>query len=556
MTIIFYNFTAEDILADKTEFLQELRTMSGCYFKQPASILAPYITIQSTVQPIELGNYCFIEDLNKYYFIVDIVSINNNLWGLQLKEDVLMTYKHQFLQLTAYIARQENIYNKYMIDSYRPVNDKLSVSVSKIKDSLSSTADLVFGKEPYFVVTYMNDFIENIVVNRENYDKGYVGITDNVPDSELFPNNKGTTSIITNDFVFAFQILNAINKSSEFASFITSIYMLPMDRDYVIGNTTPETQITIHGVPFTFKTGGAYNKYTIILRERINNNTITTSGNTMEKEFRLSLKKYLFNDYRDFEPYTLYEIYLPYYGWYNIKGEILQTLKQPVARYVFDQTNGVCTIYLIEQDKYILDTISFDFMIQVPKNSSNLAEIQRADNAKQLQLISKVIMTAISTAGAAAVAGISAGATAAIGGLHGANTIAAKSANINSNAKLESGAISAGFSGTNDLIGSAVDYATFKIMNVPRGVPQEVRSTYLRFFGCPYFLMRKSTKTIMDDNEYVWFRALHGAPLYSIRGLSALKGFTVVQDIHLTGVIATEEEKALLLNTLKNGVIL
>lgn len=38
-------------------------------------------------------NYCFIDVLNRYYFIDSVTSINNRLWKLECTCDVLETYK-------------------------------------------------------------------------------------------------------------------------------------------------------------------------------------------------------------------------------------------------------------------------------------------------------------------------------------------------------------------------------------------------------------------------------------------------------------------------------
>ena len=42
-------------------------------------------------------NYCFIDVLNRYYFIDSVTSINNRLWKLECTVDVLETYKADVL---------------------------------------------------------------------------------------------------------------------------------------------------------------------------------------------------------------------------------------------------------------------------------------------------------------------------------------------------------------------------------------------------------------------------------------------------------------------------
>jgi len=51
-------------------------------------------------------NYCYLEDFNRYYFIRDIESINNNIWRLALECDVLETYKDDILNSDVEINRK------------------------------------------------------------------------------------------------------------------------------------------------------------------------------------------------------------------------------------------------------------------------------------------------------------------------------------------------------------------------------------------------------------------------------------------------------------------
>ena len=58
----------------------------------------------------------YISDFSRYYFIDDIISINNDIWEVHGHVDVLETYKTQILANQAVIARQQNRYNLYLND--------------------------------------------------------------------------------------------------------------------------------------------------------------------------------------------------------------------------------------------------------------------------------------------------------------------------------------------------------------------------------------------------------------------------------------------------------
>jgi hypothetical protein len=53
------------------------------------SILQPVLILKN----YSSGNYCYIENFKRYYYITDIKLLTGGLYQLQLDIDVLMTYK-------------------------------------------------------------------------------------------------------------------------------------------------------------------------------------------------------------------------------------------------------------------------------------------------------------------------------------------------------------------------------------------------------------------------------------------------------------------------------
>lgn len=58
--------------------------------KSDNSILQPILIIKN----YKSGNYCYIKEFNRYYYITDIKLLNGGLYQLNLDIDVLMTYKN------------------------------------------------------------------------------------------------------------------------------------------------------------------------------------------------------------------------------------------------------------------------------------------------------------------------------------------------------------------------------------------------------------------------------------------------------------------------------
>ena len=86
--------------------LSDQYTLSGT-LKEQTSITTPSIMIESE-NPVGF-NYAYIPDFNRYYFISDIVNISNNLWRINLKVDVLESFKSDILSSSAILSDSEVI---------------------------------------------------------------------------------------------------------------------------------------------------------------------------------------------------------------------------------------------------------------------------------------------------------------------------------------------------------------------------------------------------------------------------------------------------------------
>lgn len=538
MKIIFYRNGADTKRVDKTSDLIQLRVEEDCYFKQPSSITTPYITIQSTEQIHDLGNYCYIEELNRYYFIVDIISLNNNLWGLTLKEDVLMTYKDYLSQMSAYISRQENIYNKYLVDTEIPVSEKTNIDVSIFS---KNGKNIGFNTNSYcWFITFISESNDDLI-NVE-----YNDVLAPIPCSNLSPVNKTTKTYCITDKSVLKQILNDIvNDSTEFASWFVNIYVAPIDDNFFFeANYISSGTINIHGKSYTVTNGGAY---------------LLTSRSYVSKTFSLELtqQKLITNSFFDFEPYSLYEIYIPYYGWYKINPIHLQNITGTptiTVRYFFDFTNGTANINIISNGN-LWDNLSIDFFQSIPLNSSNAGDIERQSNVAGIRLIATTLQSAIGAVGAVAGGVMAGGAIGSIGGLSAPNTILNESASIRASNTVKQSALQASQNIGGGIVGGLADALSFSILAIEQGRVNNSKSIWGSYANCGVFILRVSKKVIMSDTQIARFANYRGRPLYDVRALGVMQGFTIIQDIHLDTIPCVEAEREELYNILRSGVI-
>lgn len=103
MDIGLYNNYSEKNVIEKT--IDSLLPLNG-NLKSDSSITDPVILIEMET-PIS-HNYCYIPSFNRYYFIVDIRNIRNNLWELHLHVDVLMSFKEDIKKSVAIMDSTES----------------------------------------------------------------------------------------------------------------------------------------------------------------------------------------------------------------------------------------------------------------------------------------------------------------------------------------------------------------------------------------------------------------------------------------------------------------
>ena len=120
VTIDLYANTAEAERVNKSSFLTALKTLKGA-LRSDCSLLSPSIVVYDTAVPHY--NYARIPDFAgapntpRFYFIDAITNVGRNLWRLDMRVDVLMTWRIYIGALDALVERQEFTTNPRLYDS-------------------------------------------------------------------------------------------------------------------------------------------------------------------------------------------------------------------------------------------------------------------------------------------------------------------------------------------------------------------------------------------------------------------------------------------------------
>lgn len=137
MKIHTYYNSAEPNRVDKSKYLISSLVLDGT-LRDEGSIVRLSVRISSNYLP--QINYVYIEELNRYYFVTNINIIRNKLFSLDLELDVLMSYKDSIMNLTAFVDRNEEVYNKDIIDNKIVVSQGYDVEDNYIPNTVFDTA--------------------------------------------------------------------------------------------------------------------------------------------------------------------------------------------------------------------------------------------------------------------------------------------------------------------------------------------------------------------------------------------------------------------------------
>ena len=481
------------------------------YIKDDNQIYVMYngikITWDSFINNYVLSaNYVYIPDFNRYYFINDITSVRQNLWTLSLHVDVLMSYKKEISNTKAFVMRNEFEYDPLVKDdevSYYYDKDVIEYVPEKGDKVNNTFTPNLPNNSNNIVISVINNLIGRV----------YGGSAQPPVPSLPTPTSSSTSAFATSQsYIINYEMLTRLSKrlngdNSNLTSFVLSIIAFP----------------------FTLKTTGLPDTL------RLGSTDLTNSSTSSEVEddkvevidLEHGTPQYIViadftitgDNFMDYEPYSQYEIYLPYLGWVSLSAvNVLNN--RLIVYYVVDYQTGsaqVC-IYDITNSK-IIYTSNAQLGVKVGITTTNQKEVNDNRNSNNIGLGIGLITSALSVGGGVA----SSNPIAIMGGLiSGGSTIANYVQNQNTNYSRASGTVSSGQSGLY--------------------LPQDVK-------------IRKTTyKPKGYDVEYF---KLKGRPLNQVKRLGDLTGYTLVGEEHLENFgSSTESEHDEIKSLLLNGVIL
>ena len=249
-----------------------------------------------------------------------------------------------------------------------------------------------------------------------------------------------------------------------------------------------------------------------------------------------------FNSYLDYDPYTKYQLYLPYIGEVELNADEI-TSKTITIKYKCNVVTGDC-VALVMIGNNVFGTFNGNFSRQVPITAANYGAI---------------ISAAVNVATTAATVGVGVIGSQLTGEAIAENAISPKTQEITASGAIratgaEVAAMNTAASGASSLVNNVMSAkASYKKSgNVGQGAGQiSVRT--------PFITVTRPNLTLpenIDQASQSSLRRYVGYPTNKIGPLSSFHGLTVVESCQLNSQHATDGEIAEALEIMKGGVIL
>lgn len=135
-----YQNKSSNIRIDKD--LTHLHTYD-CIIKDVTSIMTPTIKLKATDINVTKGNYGYIPKFNRFYYVTNVTNIRQDIWEIELKCDVLMSFRDDIIDHKVIFNHSESAYNLYLNDGSLQMDSRPKITWNKFPNSLTEDCTYV-----------------------------------------------------------------------------------------------------------------------------------------------------------------------------------------------------------------------------------------------------------------------------------------------------------------------------------------------------------------------------------------------------------------------------
>ena len=483
-------------------------------------------------------NYIYIPSFERYYYVDSIEMVSSDYTRLHLKEDVLMSWATLIKSQKGFVTRYENSTINTIVDDRRPLASTPSVTLLSLTDTpaLTTTKNVTFNfnlynnTTPNFLIVGRRKYQTNSYVGNHTTESDYI----HAPVNSL-PNIQPHTipNIVVYFMAYSeiYKLYNGLIDDSGTATYLDSILWLPFNpKDAFYLPATITKNFFYLGTKYlngghgtsgggTFQdTAPANEDNPYCLDIETSGKVITQSPYLIAYDGKLTINNPSFLDY---EPYSNYEINIPFVGLIKIQAKDIIN-KRILVYYSMDIRTGSATAYIYNNDdQYIVWSGSCQLGMPVPITGSNSLENLKTRQSNDLNMLMGLLASAVSVG----VGVTSENPLAIVGGIMAGTKTIAK--NVNANRMLFDRS-QVTFGGTDGALFSNINVFIKKTTNAPLTIHE---ATYKHLQGLPY-------------NNYV-------------ESMSSLTGYVEIGEIHFDpkNNIIYQDEISEIVSLLQNGVI-
>lgn len=532
--IILYRYTDRYNIVKKTLPATDGNnriTLTG-EFREAVNIINPQVMItttdESNLEHILKMNYAYIQHTGRYYFITNIELTRKNLVTISFHVDVLMSHISIIEENThGYVARNEFSGRSGIPDErliLLPQHDIVDESAMITTEQFSEYASLITSFSAN-ILTYnavMNDLIADI--EKSSMESYVQEVTTPILVSKgiaPFRNGYGYNAThypVAMGLSAMADVLATIKDDDTLADYVANITVYPFSiptydrRTYAIPDID---HLWINDTKVKDANGSDYIDFVTL--NMLSKGIIVADFNFYKSN----------NDFLFYEPYSLWEIYLPFYGWKEIKYNSLKNHRL-IVFYNVCYKDATATVNILDAtEQLLIFSAPCELGIKIAKITTNMLEVTDKNNANRLNLSLNLIGSMLAIAGGVATA----------------------------NPLVVAGGVLAG----TKAIGTAI---TTEVTNYERGQVQYAGDTTPILSPLDVHLRRTTSKTMytydstfIHENGYISNR--YYSDLLSLRGYTEFATVDVVLDNHIiqySYLAPTTEEINEIIDYFKKGV--
>lgn len=351
-------------------------------------------------------NYVYIPTTGRYYWIKKINLLRKNILSIELHVDVLQSFSSFIYNQNAFVIRNKTHYHIELPDERRILTNESIIEYLSLTDTLSSDNYIKFDTSYIDKDGTLFDFpqVYNIYAccTSNNIDRNW--LLGHKPQRFEQPERTSLPRVVTGLFV-----------SKEFHGYVLNFDLTSELIASVKNNSSVASAVsTIYAYPFNFKELPDYKDTWEDLSKmveykvadvRIGGPTYYVHDVKMTSGYLLNTSFIVPNDIQDFndlEPYSVYELYIPYYGYYKLPYNSVRGHELYIYYIINFQCGEASVIVYDNTSNNILTSLKAQIGIEIPKNLSNALEVRNRRDANNTSLTIGLITSALSIIGGVA----------------------------------------------------------------------------------------------------------------------------------------------------------